>query len=63
MARWDNEKFSFRKVEVDSIPCKDCKYAKMNGKFAPTKGECEKYKLKPMDVLLDGADCPDYKQK
>jgi len=63
MARWDNEKVRFKQVEADDIPCKDCKYAKMNGEFAPTKGTCEKYELKPMDVLLNGDDCPEYKRK
>ena len=63
MARWDKEEITFRKVDADGIPCKDCKYAKMNGKLAPTKATCEKYELKPMDVLLDGKECPEFKQK
>ena len=63
MARWDKEDAVFRRVNKESIPCKDCKYAKMDGKFAPTKGSCEMYEVKPMDVLLRGADCKKYKRK
>lgn len=68
MARWDNEQFNTQTPPSD-IMCVTCK-----NKLKPITvagytqdrwgyGQCEKYTMKPQDVLWDHGLCPKYEQE
>lgn len=54
---------------AEKMPCEDCKFrtivTMLNGKVFDTGrgATCKKYpNLKPLDVMMEGAKCPQYKK-
>ena len=62
MARWDNEKISWVQPDPKKIQCSKCilrEKDRLDGEInGATLGICEAFKIKPPQILFDGAECP-----
>ena len=68
MTHWDNENFH-TEVPSTGILCTNCKFRmpdiEVDGRLINRAGygSCNKYTLKPQDVLWNGAYCPMYRKE